>query len=203
MILCLILAGFNVSAQNTGGVTGLESGYSFRAENCGDAGKSLSFSLSGKTFRLITLYFDGSAVSVAENAAGARTVLFSRGRPAVSGLSGGEPDRIGFSGDIESKANEYCVGVHDFTGDSQPEIVIGVRANAGAGFAVYVFQYAGNSWKCIGNMTAKRHAIRSCRVFRQTVTMKDADSGVLYTWTYHGGTFDFLSSDNANDPSAL
>ena len=203
MILCLILAGFNVSAQNTGGVTGLESGYPFRAEDCADAGKSLSFSLSGKTFRLITLYFDGSAVSVAENPDKSRTVLFSKGRPAVSGLSGGEPVQIGFSEGIELKTNEYCVGVHDFTGDSQPEVVIGVRADEGAGFAVYVFQYAGNSWKCIGNMTARRHAIRSCRVFRQTVTMKDADSGVLYTWTYHGGTFDFLSSDNANDPSAL
>ncbi len=51
-------------------------------------------------------------------------------------------------------------------------------------------------------MVTKGKGLGGCRIFRQALTMKDA-AGILYTWTCHGSSFDFLSSDKVNDPTVL
>ncbi len=193
-----------MEAQGSTFISGLEGGYSFIADKCGTAGKTMSFSTSGKTFKVLSFYYDSSTVTAMEDEAGRRSVLFMDGKPnmAVS-TPGADYPKVGFQGGKELKTNEYAVGPHDFTDDGQPELVIGVRSASGEGFAIYVFGFTGAGWKCMGEMVTSGHDIRFSKVFRQTVTIKDAATGVLYTWTCHDGHFDFLSSDHVNNPGSL
>ena len=200
--LISIITSFGAAAQN-GFISGMEGGFTFSAAKCGSAGKATSLTISGKTFKIITFYYNDSAVTAVEDASGRRNVLFIGGKPNMPTSSGVEYPKIGFNGNQEMKTNEYTVGPHDFTDDGQPELVIAVRSASGDGLAAYVFCYMNGSWRCLGEMVTSGHNIRSCRVFRQTLTLKNAESGVLYTWTCHDGHFDFLSSDHVNDPSTL
>ena len=188
-ILLAAAASSDMMAQD-GFVSGMEGEFTFSAAKCGSAGKSTSLTISGRTFKIITFYYNGSTVTAIEDASGKRNILFMDGKPNMPTSTSSVYPRIGFSGDSENKTNEYTIGPHDFTDDGQPELVIAVRSASGDGFAAYIFSYMSG-------------AIRACRVFRQTMTLKDSSSGVLYTWTCHDGHFDFLSSDHVNDPSVL
>lgn len=203
LIATIITMAFSISAAAQGStfISGLEDGYSFIADKCGAAGKATSFSTSGKSFKVMTFYYNSSTVTAVEDAAGKRSILFIDGKPNMP-TSATYP-KIGYNGANELKTNEYAVGPHDFTDDGQPELVIGARSASGDGLAIYVFGFTGTGWRCLGEMVTAKRDIRSSRVFRQTVTIKDATTGVLYTWTYHDGHFDFLSSDHVNDPSVL
>lgn len=190
------------SAQN-GFISGIDNSYVFSAAQCGSAGKTASFTTGGKSFKAITFYYDNSTVTAVEDAAGKRSVLFMNGKPTVQTSGGANYPKIGFEGGKELNTNEYAVGTHDFTDDAQPELVVSVRSATGDGLAIYIFQLNEASWKCIGEMVTVGHGIKSGRMFRQTVTLKDPSTGVLYTWTYHNGHFDFLSSDHVDDPTVL
>ena len=193
-----------MEAQGSTFIAGLEGGYSFIADKCGTAGKTTSFSISGKTFKVLSFYYGSSTVTAVEDESGKRSVLFMDGKPnmAMSNPDAAYP-KVGFQNGKELKTNEYAVGPHDFTDDGQPELVIGVRSASGDGFAIYVFGFTGAGWRCMGEMVTSGHDIRFSRVFRQTVTIKDAATGALYTWTCHDGHFDFLSSDHVNNPEIL
>lgn len=184
-------------------ISGLDNSFTFSASTCGSAGKTTTMATSGKTFKIITFYYEDCVVTAAEDEHGRRDVLFMDGKPSVPAADRKAYPKIGFGGDGELKTNEYSVGTHDFTDDGQPELVISVRSASGNGLAAYILGYISGRWACIGEMVTTGHNIRSCRVFRQTITIKDADSGILYTWTWHDGHFDFLSSDNSSDPSIL
>lgn len=190
------------SAQN-GFISGIDNSYVFSAAQCGSAGKTASFTTEGKSFKAITFYYDNSTVTAVEDAAGKRSVLFMNGKPTVQTSGGANYPKIGFEGGTELNTNEYAVGTHDFTDDAQPELVVSVRSATGDGLAIYIFQLNEASWKCIGEMVTVGHGIKSGRMFRQTATLKDPSTGVLYTWTYHNGHFDFLSSDHVDDTTVL
>lgn len=190
------------SAQN-GFISGIDNSYVFSAAQCGSAGKTASFTTEGKSFKAITFHYDNSTVTAVEDAAGKRSVLFMNGKPTVQTSGGANYPKIGFEGGKELNTNEYAVGTHDFTDDAQPELVVSVRSATGDGLAIYIFQLNEASWKCIGEMVTVGHGIKSGRMFRQTATLKDPSTGVLYTWTYHNGHFDFLSSDHVDDPTVL
>ena len=201
MLACAVLA-HPASAQD-GFISGMDGGFTFSVKQCGSAGKSTSFSSCGKTFKVITFYYGNSTVTAIEDGSGRRNILFKDGKPNMPTSSGISYPRIGFDGDKEIQTTEYNIGPHDFTDDGQSELVIGVRSASGDGMAVYVFGYISGAWRCMGEMVTSGRGISSCRVFRQTVTLKDSASGVLYTWTCHGGHFDFLSSDHVNNPTVL
>ncbi len=186
-------------AQDEGVIAGLDTPYSYSAAEYGDKAISCPLEIAGEDFKAIILYYNGSTAVTMEASNGQRSLIFIGGRP--NSPSGENIQTIGFSGKTESKKNSYTVGTHDFTNDGKSELVIGIRA--ADGFSVFVFAYTEGKWKCIGNMVTKNRDIRSCRVFRQTLTIKDASDGTLYTWTYHNEGFDFRSSDNHNEPSAL
>ncbi len=202
ILISATLLSAKVSAQ-TSFITGLENEFTFSAAQCGDAAKSLSFTTGGRTFKVLTFYYNGSTLTAVEDASGKRTILFIGGKPNMPTSSGKTYPALGFSGNSENKTNEYSVGTHDFTDDGEVELVIGVKTSSGDGQAIYVFSFSSGKWSCLGEMVVKGREIRSSRVFRQTLTIKDAATSVLYTWTYHGGHFDFLSSDHQNDPEAL
>lgn len=185
-----------LQASAAGGVfvKGLDA---FTEYNPGQEGATLSFTTKGRSFKAVALWY-GSSVSVAvEDDSGQRTIIYKDGAPS----GGSELPKIGFSGSTESKSNSYIIGVHDFTNNGNAELTVAVT-DGSDGIAIYVFEYDGYNWKPVGSMVTKGKGLGGCRIFRQALTMKDR-SGVLYTWTCHGGRFDFLSSDKVNDPSKL
>lgn len=202
ILVAFALSSAAAAAQN-GFISGIDNSYVFSAAQCGSAGKTASFTTGGKSFKAITFYYDNSTVTAVEDAAGKRSVLFMNGKPTVQTSGGANYPKIGFEGGKELNTNEYAVGTHDFTDDAQPELVVSVRSATGDGLAIYIFQLNEASWKCIGEMVTVGHGIKSGRMFRQTATLKDPSTGVLYTWTYHNGHFDFLSSDHVDDPTVL
>lgn len=202
ILVAFALSSAAASAQN-GFISGIDNSYVFSAAQCGSAGKTASFTTEGQSFKAITFYYDNSTVTAVEDAAGKRNVLFMNGKPTMQTSGGANYPKIGFEGGKELNTNEYAVGTHDFTDDAQPELVVSVRSATGDGLAIYIFQLNEASWKCIGEMVTVGHGIKSGRMFRQTVTLKDPSTGVLYTWTYHNGHFDFLSSDHVDDPTVL
>lgn len=195
-ISLVIMAAFSFNSKAAAGVfiKGLDAFVEYEA---GSADAVLNFSVRGKSFKAAALWFEGSVAVAVEDADGRKSVVYRDGHP--SGLSG--LPKIGFSGSSESRSNSYMIGVHDFTNDGQPELVVAVT-DGGDGVAIYVFEYDGYGWKVIGNMVTRGKGLGGCRIFRQALTMKDA-AGILYTWTCHGSSFDFLSSDKVNDPTVL
>lgn len=178
-------------------ITGLDNGFAFSGQQCGSAGKNMSVTTFGKEFKVITFYYNNSTVTAVEDGTGKRSLLFTNGAPAVPATFNANFTKIGFASGAELKTNEYVVGFHDFTDDAQPELVIGIRQAGAKNMSIYVFGYIVNAWKCIGNMFLSGSNIRYCKAFRQTITIKDADSGALHTWTWHDNHFDYLSSDNS------
>ena len=175
-------------------IKGLDQTQSFAAASDGAV---LSFQSHGKTFKAMALWHNG-AVVVAVDDAGRRSVVYESGKPR--GLQTATP-KIGFDGASESRSNRYLLGIHDFTNDGQPELVIAV-SDASDGLGVYVLAYDGSAWAPIGEMVTAGKAVGNCRVFRQAITMKGADN-ILYSWTCHGSSFDFLSSDHNDNPALL
>lgn len=116
------------------------------------------------------------------------TVVLSSGRIVAPGLDlGGLP------------AGNTLIGAHDFTDDGVPELLVGTR---GPGLVkAEVYRFKGGAWTLLGIVGA-RGDVDGIRVFRQAMTVKDRSTGTLYTWTCHGGKFDFKSSSGGPDPAA-
>lgn len=81
---------------------------------------------------------------------------------------------------------------HDFTGDSNPELIVAVRADNG--MAVYVLEFASSTWNSVGELSAASSGVSECRIFRQVLTMRDTAADVLHSWTWRDGAFDYRSS---------
>ena len=106
LIAAVITMAFSISAAAQGStfISGLEGGYSFIADKCGAAGKATSFSTSGKSFKVMTFYYNSSIVTAVEDAAGKRSILFIDGKPNMP-TSATYP-KIGYNGANELKTNE-------------------------------------------------------------------------------------------------
>lgn len=100
-------------------------------------------------------------------------------------------------------SGDFVVGVHDFTGDNAPELVIGVRNSSASGIEAYILKKTDDGWRSIGEIAVFGISGVECRVFRQAITVKNPAKGALYTWTCHGDKFDFKASDGTKDPSKL
>lgn len=93
---------------------------------------------------------------------------------------------------------EIIIGIHDFTNDRQPELVIALRIEDL--LQVDVFQYdKDGEWDRIGEIRAGGEGVRECRIFRQVLTVERGKD--LYTWTFRSGKFNFRSSDGSTDPA--
>ncbi len=140
-----------------------------------------------KTFIIgLDSYFYGTGGSLEFQAGGrACTAQVERGKVSVGGvlLEEGSPDTV--------------VGIHDFTGNGVPEIVVG-RKSGNAVFAT-VFTLKEGRWKAIGRAGAED--AKEIRVFRQVLSLRRGEA--LYSWTWHGKGFDFKASDGSEDPTPL
>ena len=193
-LVCLIsaLASFTATAQMRTGadidsktfVMGLDSYF------CGLEG-GLNFQHSGRPF-MVTLSANTVNVGPATEGA-ARQEVYRNGLQV--------PFRNSF--EVPKITGDYVVGVHDFTGDSQPELVIAVKDASISGVEVYVLRLSGESWVSAGEIAAFGGGISECRIFRQAVTIKNPSTGALYSWTFHTDRFDFKASDGTKDPETL
>ena len=98
---------------------------------------------------------------------------------------------------VSAGSGETIIGIHDFTGDHDPELVVARRTDKGVSAAIY--SYAGGRWKELGHMCAPDS--RDIRVFRQVLSIRSGE--VLYSWTWHSPRFDFKSSDGSPEPTSL
>lgn len=129
-------------------------------------------------------YFYGVSGSLDFQLSGkAHQASVTEGDVTVDGavLSAGETDTV--------------VGIHDFTGDKSPELVVARRTEQGVSVTVYAF--SAGQWKEIGRMVSPE--AKEIRVFRQVVSIRRGE--VLCSWTWHGNKFDYKASDGSPEPS--
>lgn len=88
---------------------------------------------------------------------------------------------------LESGSGDTLIGIHDFTGDAAPELMVARRTGRGVSAQIYVF--TSGVWHPIGQMNAGGQEIR---VFRQVVSIRAGE--VLHSWTWHTNRFDHKSS---------
>jgi len=100
---------------------------------------------------------------------------------------------------LETGSGDTLVGVHDFTGDNQPELIVARRDGNTLSARVYQFTRAG--WNPIGRIGAAGEGVSEIRVFRQAFTIRDKAADALYTWTWHAPHFDFKASNGSSDPT--
>jgi len=155
----------------------------------GSAG-ALGFSTAGRNFQA---RLSDHTVTVLEEGTGEEKELYRNGLTIPFSNSYAIPNITG----------DFVIGVHDFTGDQQPELVIAVRDAAVCGVEAFIIRFNGNRWVSIGEIGAIGNNISECRIFRQAITIKNPATGALYSWTCHGERFDFKASDGTRDPSTL
>lgn len=188
-------------AANGNFVIGLDNYLRFTATGSGSAG--FDFSTKGKSFKALV---KGQQIEIAETG-GATTVVYanaafqlaparpSLGIPAVGVSASGKP--------LDS--NGIVIGVHDFTNDREPELVVALRDISGSGahgngLVVYVLEFKDGKWRSCGEIAAFGKGVEECRVFRQVITIEDGSN--FYNWTYRGSGFDFRGNGKSSDPAS-
>jgi len=102
---------------------------------------------------------------------------------------------VSVGGEVLSRSDwDSVIGIHDFTGDREPELVVARRSEKGLSATVYTL--GEGRWEPVGRMEAPD--AKEIRVFRQVVTIRQGET--LCTWTWHDTRFDFKSSDNSAEP---
>ena len=88
---------------------------------------------------------------------------------------------------LESGNGDTLIGIHDFTGDKAPELVV-ARRNGSSVWAT-IYTCSAGTWRPIGEIKAEGKEIR---VFRQVLSIRSGE--VLHSWTWHTDRFDYKSS---------
>ena len=88
---------------------------------------------------------------------------------------------------LESGSGDTLIGIHDFTGDKAPELVV-ARRNGSSVWAT-IYTCSAGTWRPIGEIKAEGKEIR---VFRQVLSIRSGE--VLHSWTWHDSQFDYKSS---------
>ena len=100
---------------------------------------------------------------------------------------------------LESGGGDAVIGIHDFTGDRVPDLVVASRS--GNRIMAEVYTLVNDETTLIGRIGAEGEGITDIRVFRQAITIKNHKKGAMYTWTWHKTVFDFKASDGSADPT--
>ena len=204
LLLCLTAtAQIRTSNDSANGnfVIGLENYLRFTASSAGTAG--FDFSTHGKVFKAIVV---GQSVEVTE-VGGQQTAIYTDGRyrlaPARPSLS---IPALGVNDSGQHlETNEIVVGIHDFTNDREPELVVALRDISGKGahgngLVVYVLEFKDGKWRSCGEIAAFGPDVEEARVFRQVITINAGSN--FYNWTYRGSSFDFRGNGKAADPAS-
>lgn len=129
-------------------------------------------------------YFYGNAGSLQFQAGGQDfTATIADGQVLVNGVR------------LDGAGADTVIGIHDFTEDRVPELVVGLRTDKSV--SISIFRLQGGRWEVLKQMSAV--GATEARVFRQVVSVRQGD--VLSSWTWRGGRFEFKSSDGSPEPS--
>ena len=156
---------------------------------CGNAG-GLNFNIGDKPFAAT---LGNNVITVVSLSDESEQIVYDSGLAVPFSVTANLPEVTG----------DFVVGVHDFTGDNQPELVIGVRNSSASGVETYILKLDEEGWRSIGEIAVFGISGVECRIFRHAITVKNPVKGSLYSWTFHGDRFDFKASDGTTDPSAL
>ena len=129
-------------------------------------------------------YFFGESGSISFEANG-KTVHASVEGPMVSvdGVS------------MEKNDGETVIGIHDFTGNRTPELVVARRTQEG--IAVTLYSLSAGTWSRLAAVGIP--GVKEVRVFRQVLSARRGE--VLSSWTWHTDRFDYKASDGSPEPS--
>ena len=89
---------------------------------------------------------------------------------------------------LESGNGDTLIGIHDFTGDKAPELVVARRNSSSVWAKIYTC--SAGTWRPIGEIKADGKEIR---VFRQVLSIRSGE--VLHSWTWHDSQFDYKRSN--------
>ena len=89
---------------------------------------------------------------------------------------------------LEGGKGEVVVGIHDFTGNHIPELVVARRNNSLVALSLY--KLTGANWIPAASIDPVEG--KEIRVFRQVVSVRNGDQ--LHSWTWHGDRFDYKSN---------
>ena len=89
---------------------------------------------------------------------------------------------------LEGGRGEVVVGVHDFTGNRIPELVVARRNDSWV--AVSLYRLSDGLWIPAAHIDPVDG--REIRVFRQVISVRNGDT--LHSWTWHGNGFDYKSN---------
>ncbi len=84
--------------------------------------------------------------------------------------------------------DDTVVGIHDFTGNREAELVVARRTEEGVSATVYALN--GHTWTQLEQMQVS--GAQEIRVFRQVLSIRSGD--VLHSWTWHDKQFDYKRS---------
>lgn len=96
--------------------------------------------------------------------------------------------------DLESGDGDTVIGIHDFTGNRAPDLVVARRRDGGVYANVYTLD--GDEWKLAGKVGSPD--ANEIRVFRQVLSIRSGSA--LLSWTWHGSKFDYKASDGSAEP---
>ena len=96
--------------------------------------------------------------------------------------------------DLESGEGDTVIGIHDFTGNRAPDVVVARRRDGGVYANVY--SLSKGEWKLVGKIGSPDAA--EIRVFRQVLSIRSGNA--LRSWTWHGNKFDYKASDGSPEP---
>ena len=98
--------------------------------------------------------------------------------------------------DVELEAGDgpTVIGIHDFTGNRAPDLVVARKKDGGVYANVYTL--ADGQWKLVGKVGSPEAA--EIRVFRQVLSIRSGNA--LRSWTWHGNKFDYKASDGSAEP---
>lgn len=159
--------------------------------------KRVFFTLLGT---VLTLFAAAQTRSYADNASGTFVVgldsyFYGRtgtlefqadGKTFHVSVDGGDVSVDGAA--LEGGRGEVVVGVHDFTGNRIPELMVARRNDSQVGLTLY--SLSENRWV----FAAAIHPVsgKEIRIFRQVVSVREGET--LHSWTWHGSNFDYKRS---------
>ena len=96
--------------------------------------------------------------------------------------------------ELEAGEGDTVIGIHDFTGNRAPDLVIARRRDGGVYANVYTLE--DGEWKLAGKVGSPQAT--EIRVFRQVLSIRSGSA--LLSWTWHGNKFDYKASDGSAEP---
>lgn len=89
---------------------------------------------------------------------------------------------------LDSGRGEVVVGVHDFSGDRVPDLMVARRD--GSQVSASLYRLSSGGWVPMGKAGPVEGS--EVRVFRQVISVRH--DGTLHSWTWHSDHFDYKSN---------